>query len=249
VRARLRRRPRQLRRRAAEDERALHADEEAADRRAAEGAVLIRRSAPPRPYQLLSVLLRYPDGRLLASREQIGAEIAALPRTAVRDALGRFDAYLRAAGAVELAQSYVETFDLRRRTSLYLTYYVHGDTRKRGMALLRLKRLYAAAGLELTSGELPDYLPLMLEFAALAPDGIGDTLLGEHRPSLELLRRGLADAGSPYAHVLAALTFGLPRLTPVERERIRRLAADGPPSERVGLQPFAPPEVMPGMRP
>jgi nitrate reductase delta subunit len=142
----------------------------------------------------------------------------------------------------------VETFDLRRRTSLYLTYYLHGDTRKRGMALLRLRRLYSAAGLGVATDELPDYLPLMLEFAALAPDGFATTLLDEHRPAVELLRAGLHDADSPYAHLLDALAAGLPRLTPRERDRVRKLAADGPPSEQVGLEPFAPPEVMPEAR-
>ena len=166
----------------------------------------------------------------------------------MKSSLTAFGAYFAGTGTVELAQAYVETFDLRRRTSLYLTYYLHGDTRKRGMALLRLRRLYSAAGLEAATGELPDYLPLMLEFAALAPDGFGSTLLSEHRPALELLRAGLHDAGSPYAHLLDVLSSGLPRLTPRERERVRRLAADGPPSEQVGLEPFAPPEVMPEAR-
>jgi nitrate reductase delta subunit len=209
--------------------------------------VIRRRSGPP-PYKLLSVLLRYPDAALVEARDELREAIEALPDTATRRSLVEFGRYLDGGGADELAQAYVETFDLHRHTSLYLTYYVHGDTRKRGMALLRLKRLYAAAGLEPATGELPDYLPLMLEFAALAPDGLGETLLREHRPSLELLRRDLDDAGSPYAALLEALTSTLPRLSPVERERIRKLAAEGPPSEQVGLQPFAPPEAMPEAR-
>jgi nitrate reductase delta subunit len=204
----------------------------------------VRRRRPV-PYKLLSVLLRYPDERLVAGRAEIEAAVAALPAA---EGLRRFTAYLAGRTQLELAAAYVETFDLRRHTSLYLTYYLHGDTRKRGMALLRLKRLYAAAGLELAGGELPDYLPLMLEFAALAPDGAGETLLREHRSGLELLRRGLRDAESPYAAVLDALCAGLPRLSTLERERIRSLAAGGPPSEQVGLEPFAPPEVMPGAR-
>ena len=117
------------------------------------------------------------------------------------------------------------------------------------MALLGLKRRYAAAGLELgVGGELPDYLPLMLEFAALAPGDEGERLLRGHRPGIELLRGGLHDDGSPYADPLDALCAGLPRLSVLERDRIRSLAADGPPTEQVGLEPFAPPEVMPGMR-
>ena len=191
------------------------------------------------PFKLLSVLLRYPDRRLVEAREELAAAAAG------NAPLERFVAYLAASTQSELERRYVETFDLRRRSGLYLSYYVHGDTRRRGMALLRLKRLYAAAGLEPTSGELPDYLPLMLEFAALAPAGSGETLLREYRPSLELLRASLRDADSPYADVLDALCRGLPRLSALEREHVRRLAEDGPPDEQVGLQPFAPPEVMP----
>ena len=209
---------------------------------------MLRRPAV-RPYKLLSVLLRYPDEALVEAHEEIAEAVASLPESAAKRSLVAFGEYLAGRDAVELAQGYVETFDLRRRTSLYLTYYLHGDTRKRGMALLRLKRLYAAGGLELASGELPDYLPLVLEFAALVPDEVGETVLREHRPSLELLRAGLHEAESPYAHVLDALCAGLPRLSQLERERVRKLAADGPPSETVGLQPFAPPEVMPGSRP
>ena len=197
------------------------------------------------PYKLLSVLLRYPDEHVVEARDELAAAVEALPGSRQRDSLRHFLADFVAAPAGALAERYVETFDLRRHSSLYLSYYLHGDTRKRGMALLRLKRLYAAAGLETTTGELPDYLPLMLEFAALAPDGAGETLLREHRPSLELLRSSLHDADSPYVHLLDALCAGLPRLSPLEREHVRRLAEDGPPSEQVGLQPFAPPEVMP----
>ena len=205
---------------------------------------MTRRRGEP-PYKLLSVLLRYPDARLAEAREELAEAVAALPRSPVRQALERFLPDLLRATPSELAQRYVETFDLRRRTSLYLTYYLHGDTRKRGMALLRLKRLYAAAGLELAGDELPDYLPLVLEFAALAPAGAGETLLREHRPALELLRSHLHETASPYAHVLDAVCAGLPRLTPLERQRVQQLAAEGPPDERVGLRPFAPPEVMP----
>jgi nitrate reductase delta subunit len=207
-----------------------------------------RRHRSPPPYKLLSVLLRYPDERLLEAGAELAEAVGSLPAGGARTPLERFLGYLRSASQVELAACYVETFDLRRRTSLYLTYPVHGDTRKRGLALLRLRRLYREAGLEQATGELPDYLPLLLEFCAHAPPGVAETLLREHRPSLELLGRGLREAESPYADLLDALCAGLPRLTPVERERVRRLAAAGPPSEEVGLQPFAPPEVMPGMR-
>jgi nitrate reductase delta subunit len=150
--------------------------------------------------------------------------------------------------AVELVTHYVETFDLHKRTGLYLTYYLFGDRRQRGMAFLRLKHLYEAAGWELSTRELPDYLPLMLEFAALAPDGLGAAVLAEHRPALELLRLGLHDAGTTYAAVLDALLLALPPLTGKDRDVVARLLAEGPPGEQVGLEPFAPPELMPAGR-
>jgi nitrate reductase delta subunit len=182
----------------------------------------------PMPWALLSFLLRYPDPDVAAARDDIAGEVSALPDGPVRAALERFLAgWTRDQTA--LAARYVETFDLRRRASLYLTYYAHGDTRERGMALLRLKKLYRAAGLPMDSSELPDHLTVMLAFAALAPPGHGEALLAEHRPAIELLRLSLHDLSSPYAHVLDAIAAGLPALSVTERGEVARLAREGPP--------------------
>ena len=204
-----------------------------------------RRPSEPPPWALLSFLLRYPDDTVATARGELASEVAALPGGPVRAALERFlDGW-----AADPAH-YVETFDLRRRACLHLTYYAHGDTRERGMALLRLKKLYRAAGLPLASSELPDHLPIMLAFAAVAPPGHGEALLAEHRPAIELLRRSLHDLGSPYAHVLDAVAALLPALTVTERADVARLARDGPPDEAVGLEAYGPPEAMPaGARP
>lgn len=198
----------------------------------------------PAPWALLSLLLRYPDARTEAAREAVAAEIAALPDGPVRRPLSRF---LRAwpAQGTELAAQYVETFDLRRRAALELTYYAHGDTRDRGMALLRLKKLYRAAGLPMDSSQLPDHLAVMLAFAALAPSGRGEALLAEHRAAIELLRLSLHDLDSPYADVLDALAACLAPLSVSERSDVARLAREGPPDEAVGLEPYGPPEAMP----
>ena len=112
--------------------------------------------------------------------------------------------------------------------------------------MLRLRKLYRAAGLPQEGSELPDYLPVMLEFAALAPDGVGRGLLAEHRADLELLRLHLRELRSPYAHLLDALCVGLPRRRLPELDEVRRLLLEGPPKEEVGLEPYAPSEVMPG---
>jgi nitrate reductase delta subunit len=191
-------------------------------------------------WALLSFLLRYPDERVVQARDEIEAEVAALPAGDQRAALQRFLAEWDGGAA-----HYVETFDLRRRASLNLTYYAHGDTRERGMALLRLKKLYRAAGLPLDSAELPDHLAIMLAFAALAPPGHGEQLLREHRAAIELLRLSLHDLGSPYAHVLDAVAAPLGPLAVSERAELARLVREGPPEEAVGLEPYGPPEAMP----
>jgi len=198
----------------------------------------------PVPWALLSFLLRYPDPDVAAARDDIAGEVSALPDGPVRAALEHFLAGWTG-DQTALAARYVETFDLRRRASLYLTYYAHGDTRERGMALLRLKKLYRAAGLPMDTSELPDHLTVMLAFAALAPAGHGEALLAEHRPAIELLRLSLHDLSSPYAHVLDAIAAGLPALSVTERGEVARLAREGPPDEAVGLEPYGPPEAMP----
>jgi len=190
------------------------------------------------PWALLSYLLRYPEDGLA----QAPGAIAALRAGKVRAPLERFADGLPEARTLQAA--YVETFDLRRRVTLHLTYYEHGDTRRRGAALLRLKRLYREAGLEFEAEELPDHLAVMLAFAALAPDGYGAALLAEHLPQIELLRNGLREADSPYAHVLDAVAAALPPLRADQRAHADVLA-QGAPDERVGIEPYVPEEVMP----
>jgi nitrate reductase molybdenum cofactor assembly chaperone NarJ/NarW len=196
-------------------------------------------------FKLCSLLLCYPDEELLAARRDLAAAAAQATPPAATEALERFCTWWAAEEPLALQQHYVETFDLHKRCGLYLTFFGEGDTRARGIALLRLKRMYRAAGLPLESTELPDYLPVMLEFAAAAPPGWGEAVLREHRPALELLRDSLAERGTPYALVLDAVCGALGEPSAAERARAIRLAAAGPPGELVGLEPFVPPEVMP----
>jgi nitrate reductase delta subunit len=187
--------------------------------------------------RLASLLLQYPDAELLAARQELADAARTLPRSAARTSLVAFTTWYAAADPMELAAGYVETFDLREASGLYLTYYLHGDTRRRGMALLMLKQRYRAAGLEPPAGELPDYLPVVCEFAARAGPGAGEAPLRQHRQGLELIREALRVRGSRYALVLDALCGTLPALTAAQADSVAGLAADGPPAERVGLAP------------
>jgi len=194
--------------------------------------------------KLVSLLLQYPSEELWAARDELRAELDRLPSGRQREAVRRFFDASDRLTLTEGQRRYVETFDFSRRNSLYLTYHRWGDLRQRGLALLRLKQRFADAGLELADGELPDYLPVVLEFAALRPEA-GAEALGEHREALELVRSSLHDEDSPYAELIEAVVADMPRLSSGQAARAARLAADGPPSEEVGLEPFAPPEVMP----
>lgn len=195
-------------------------------------------------WQAASLLLDYPDAAMLGRRDLVRTATAGLPDV-VRRPLHVFLDHLQAASPTELAEDYVATFDHRRRCCLYLTYYSYGDTRKRGMALLRLKQAFRAAGVSLAADELPDHLGVVLEFAATADPVVGRRLLQENRAGIELLRLALRDAGSPYTSILEAVSATLPPLAVRESDAVRRLTAEGPPAEEVGLEPFAPPEYMP----
>lgn len=196
------------------------------------------------PYKLASLLLQYPTATLIEGLDHLDAVASDVSPRASRDALARFLAWLRVTPPEEVAQHYVETFDLRRRCALYLTYFRYGDTRKRGMSMLAVKSAYRAAGFTPTDDELPDYLPMVLDFAALSPRG--ESLLRAHRADLELLRRALQQAKTPYAHVLDAVCGQLPRLHRRDVSLIDRAWTDGPPTEDVGLEPFAPPDYLSG---
>lgn len=199
------------------------------------------------PFDLMSLLLRYPDDDVLAARPAVLAETVALGPSPAGEALRAFVEWWAAQPAGALQREYTSTFDFSRRTALDLTYYTHGDRRQRGLALLALRRRFTAEGLELESGELPDHLPVVLEFVHEAP-AAGGALLAEFRPVIELLRMALERAGSPWAGLLAALCMTLPALTDAERGDLARMAKEGPPAESVGLEPFAPPEIMPEPR-
>jgi nitrate reductase delta subunit len=194
--------------------------------------------------QVAGFCLGYPDSELLARLPLLRAAVdtvpAAGPLAALLDHLARTPLEV-------LAADYVKTFDLSRRHALHLTYFTHGDTRKRGLALLRIKQTYRRFGYVLDDAgedtELPDHLAVVLEFAATVDADAGTRLLLEHRAGLELLRLALTEAGSPYAAATAAVSATLPPLHGSVREAVVRLAAEGPPGEEVGLDPFVPPEV------
>jgi nitrate reductase delta subunit len=174
-------------------------------------------------YRAASIALSYPQQSTV---EELRAFQGSFPV---------LESYLESASLSEAEAHYVDTFDLRRRCCLYLTYYTHGDTRRRGLALLRFRQAYQRAGLALTAEELPDHLAVVLEFASLGHDGEAMELLMAHRAGLELLWQALDGLDSPYAHAVAAVRATMPPPGPADLEAARALAQEGPPAELVGI--------------
>ncbi len=137
-----------------------------------------------------------------------------------------------------MQRHYVEVFDMKRKACPYLSYWTDGDTRNRGIGILRFKQAYLDAGFDLGTEELADHLAVVLEFAALGDRLTGDALLVEHAAPIGLLREALAVLGSTYVYVLDAVLATLPEITPEIAERMTSLASSGPPVEAVGLEPF-----------
>lgn len=159
---------------------------------------------------ILSTLLRYPDEALRADLPDVMAVIATAS-FADRDrrALERLVRRLGAGDALDRQEDFVRLFDRGRSTSLHLFEHVHGDTRNRGPAMVELVAIYDANGFAMAGQELPDYLPLMLEFCAVAPAETTANLLDQAGPLLQQIHAKLMARGLPssrgYAAVLAAV--------------------------------------------
>jgi|tagenome__1003787_1003787.scaffolds.fasta_scaffold20982491_4 nitrate reductase delta subunit len=190
--------------------------------------------------QAASLLLQYPDETWRARLPVVEQALRSLPHGAPRDGLLALVEHARQHPAA-LEAHYVEVFDRKRKCCLHLTWWTDGETRRRGLSLARLKALYRTNGFELRSGELPDYLPVVLEFAAQGDVTLGLQLLQEHRPAIELLRLALLDLGTPYASVLSGLCALLPGVSPADEAAAIALARNGPPGESVGLTPYGAP--------
>lgn len=158
-----------------------------------------------RLYKMLSVLLEYPDQELVDHLPELRNEIDTCPDMdeAERVAMQRFLLHLESMPLTELQAGYVQTFDLTAEHSLHLTHHLFGDDKNRGPALIDLGELYKDYGVEVITNELPDYLPLILEFAAYLDDTEANVFLADANKVLGVLADNLNKAGSPYAGLLS----------------------------------------------
>ncbi len=158
-----------------------------------------------RLYKMLSVLLEYPDQELIDHLQELRGEIddCVDMDDEERSAMRRFLRHLESASLTELQADYVKTFDLTAEHSLHLTHHLFGDDKNRGPALIDLGELYKDYGVEVVTNELPDYLPLILEFAAYLEEGEASVFLADAHKVLNVLADNLKKAESPYAPLLS----------------------------------------------
>ncbi|QNM95153.1 nitrate reductase molybdenum cofactor assembly chaperone [Chitinimonas koreensis] len=194
-------------------------------------------------YRILSALLSYPEQDLLDARAEIDAALAEHP--AARDALQPLTDLLAGHGLIALQENYVATFDRNPAHSLHLFEHVHGESRDRGQAMVDLLEEYRRHGFEPGVAELPDHVPLFLEYLSLVEPELAQALLGDAIHVLAAIGRRLARDESPYGAafaVLCSLTPVVPqeRTDPPVRDMDEALETFGPGAD--GVEPLLRPQ-------
>lgn len=157
---------------------------------------------PTHSLHVLSVLLQYPDERLMSCLEEIESAVAALPAMEMKTAAASFLGYLKAHRPINLQERYTAAFDIDPATTMNMTYHAHGDNEKRAAALANLQHHYEQAGWERVTGELPDYLPMMLEFLSICPDPVHTEPVWQCLQGMQPLATRLEKTAPVYAALL-----------------------------------------------
>ncbi|WP_163969796.1 nitrate reductase molybdenum cofactor assembly chaperone [Oceanobacillus halotolerans] len=155
-------------------------------------------------YKIASTFLHYPEKEVLDTLPEVKKEIDKIENPTVNAYLKSFVYYLESTPFDKLCEDYVYTFDFHGIATLNLTYNVFKDSRERGEALVKLRQIFNDTDLEAETDELPDYLPLILEFLSLAEDEYVERLLKLHFNSMKKVDQDLAENDSPYHFLLKA---------------------------------------------
>lgn len=156
-------------------------------------------------YKIISLLLHYPERRLLKDLGEIRETVLEIFDQHVKEACLEFLVHVDKTSLIRLQEDYTTTFDLNPPTSLNITYHKFAESRERGLALARFNQMYEEDGYERTTTELPDYLPMVLEFASVCAPERGVGILSEYSNEIARLSSRLATQGSPYAGLLGII--------------------------------------------
>jgi len=171
--------------------------------------------------QLISIMLTYPDEEMMRSLDDVQSLIPEIQDQGGRAVLREFVRYLRGTPIVRLQEEYTRRFDLNPATSMDLTLHRGIHEAERGRALSSLAGIYRDEGLEKITGELPDHLPLLLEFLAVGSEGACEAIRRDFREPTKTLAANLEEEGSPYA-ALVGLAAKLMTETRGPESRVQR---------------------------
>ncbi len=180
--------------------------------------------------KVLSHLLSYPEAETLAALDELAAVIEQenlLLEEHKKSVLALIDTY-RGADLLDVQEAYVALFDRGRFLSLHIFEHVHGESRDRGQAMVNLLQMYEAHGFEMSTHELPDYIPLFLEFLSQQEQMEAAQLLHDAMPVLSLLGARLTERGSEFSAIFDALAgfAGEPEALAEIRQQVATEGAD-----------------------
>ena len=156
-------------------------------------------------YKTISILLQYPDNALLRCVPELEFYVKSMPSSKAKSAIKEFIRYLKSQSMIRLQENYTAAFDMNPSTTLNMTYHLYGDGEKRAGMMARLQQVYSDAGYDCAANELPDFLPLMLEFSAECPGATNINLILHCSAGLDGLVNRLQETGQPYAALLGIL--------------------------------------------
>ena len=156
--------------------------------------------------QICSILLRYPDQSVTHYIDSIRQELESLPPH-FKKRISDFIEYYTSRDIIQLQEEYVETFDMNEKNSLYLTYHKAGEGENRGEDLLRIKNLYSLSNFSPQTSELPDYLPLFLEFLSVADTKTAGQTIKLYSSYISMIADNLKKCKSPYYMIFDACIY------------------------------------------
>jgi nitrate reductase delta subunit len=167
----------------------------------------MKSSQPIATFKALSALLCYPEEELISAIPQIRQALHqdGLLTHPHLQSLGALLDDLQNSDIYDLQERYILLFDRTKSLSLHIFEHVHGESRDRGQAMIDLKSLYAKGGMTMAEGELPDFLPLFLEYCATQPLTAARDLLGQPAHVIAALAERLRKRGAPYEAIFRAL--------------------------------------------
>ncbi|EKN67263.1 nitrate reductase molybdenum cofactor assembly chaperone [Schinkia azotoformans] len=174
-------------------------------------------------FKLCSLFLRYPQSEWGAN-EEINEFVRSIENKGIRFCFEQFLDYVQRTPYKELTENYVRWFDFSERTTLYLTHSTFGEQRERGLAFVKLKMEFAKAGFYITGDELPDYLPLVLEFASEADTASVQKVFLIHKKPIDELLSELEKDDNPYGYLLKACVTAMAAYLPAQKVNVNHNA-------------------------